>query len=438
MVYYVRQFFFRPYLISFYPFQCFRLTCISNCDLRKSVKRFACTGKNQFDTLSSSKRGTNLRRTSYTMELSTSSSWEPYDFSGAWVSTAEHVNNNLTFIPNQNQTLFLEKTSVTPSLGKNSIFDERCPPLTAEESRRIVAVIEAGQIQVGTILSIALVFGLPGSVLALVTLSSMAVSPTKRYMSFLAISDFAALLLTSCSTYRIIIYLFFTKLEQISICVTRIFQVFSHWNLVLICVERFVSVRYPFQKSRLYTRRATFLSVGAAFTVSLVPFPGSYLSHAYFNFRYFYLEVAVTILYKLIYIVIPGGLIIIFTILTARHLRRNVRHRETISTQSEQNSRRSLTMETQVTRIMFVTVVCFVLFTFPWAFINIFDGILLIGALNLFCPLAYTIYLNIYYTLWAFSFFHHAIIFYVYCACAKGFRNQFVRLICCTKTEIRS
>ncbi|KAK3758796.1 hypothetical protein RRG08_054772 [Elysia crispata] len=371
------------------------------------------------------------------MELSTSSSWEPYGFPSAWVSTAEHGNNILTLIPNQNQTLFPENTSVTPSLGKNGNFDRPCPPLTAEEFRRIKSIYEATKIQVNIIFSIALIFGLPGSVLDLVTLPSMAVSPTTRYMSFLAISDFTALLLASLTAYKDAYDLFFTQLEHISIYVSRIFQAFSHWNLALICVERFVSVRYPFQKSRLYTRRATFLSVGAAFTVSLVPFPGSYLSNAYFNFMYLDLEAAVTILYTLIYIVIPGGLIIIFTILTARHLRRNVRHRETIGTQSEQNSRRSVTMETQLTRMMFVTVVCFAVFTFPWAFIHTLDRILLNAPYTLFCPLGNIIFANILLTLRAFSFFNHAINFYVYCACAKGFRSQFVRVICCTKTETR-
>ncbi|KAK3789118.1 hypothetical protein RRG08_059976 [Elysia crispata] len=371
------------------------------------------------------------------MELSTPSSWEPYGFPTVWVSTAEHVINMLTFISNQNQTLFPENTSVTPSLGKNGDFDGPCPPLTAEELRRIRVVDEATQIQVNIIFSIALIFGLPGSVLALVILSSMAVSPTTRYMSFLAISDFTALLLASLTAYKVVTDQFLTQLEYISFYATRIFQAFSHWNLALICVERFVSVRYPFQKSRLYTRRTTFLSVGAAFTVSLVPFPGSYFSSAYFNFIYTDLEAALTILYKLIYIVIPGGLIIIFTILTARHLRRSVRHRETIGTQSEQNSRRSVTMETQLTRLMFVTVVCFAVFTFPWAFIHIFDRILWSGTYILFCRLAYAKFTNILYTLWAFSFFNHAINFYVYCACAKGFRNQFLRVICCTKTETR-
>ncbi|KAK3789119.1 hypothetical protein RRG08_059977 [Elysia crispata] len=356
-------------------------------------------------------------------------------YSCSWVSTAEHVNKILTFISNQNQTPFSENAFVTPSLGKNGNFDGPCPPLSEEELRWIGAVKEGTQIQLGTIFSIALVFGLPGSVLALVTLSSMAVSPTKRYMSFLAISDFAALLFTSWTAYRITTDQFFIQLEQISIYVTRIFQAFSHWNLALICVERFVSVRYPFQKSRLYTRRATFLSVGAAFTVSLVPFPGSYLSGIYFNFIYTDLEVAVTVLYKLIYIVIPGGLIIIFTILTARHLRRNVRHRETIGTQSEQNSRRSVTMETLLARMMFVTVVCFAVFTFPWAFVHIFERLLWYERYILICPLPNTIFENIFLTLWAFSVLNPAVNFYVYCACAKGFRNQFLRVICCTKTE---
>ena len=373
---------------------------------------------------------TNLGSTSSTMAYSFSSWWYS-DYFYAWNSIDERFNNILKFIFHQNKTLFLESTHFTSYLSMNGIFDERCAPLTEEELRWIEAVKEATQTQMDIIFSIALVFGMLGSVLALVTVATMEFSPTNLYMSVLTFFDFFALFYTRFIVYTATKPSALQLLDPVIVYVTRIFQAFSHWILALICVERFVSVRYPFQKSRLYTRRATFLSVGAAFTVSLVPFPGSCLSFTHFNLIYTDLEVAVTILYELISIVIPGGLMIIFTILTACHLRRNVRHRETIGTQSEQNSRRSVTMETQLTRLMFVKVVCFAVFTFPWAFILIFDRLLWNGTYNLFCPLAFAIFENIFHTLCALSFFNHAINFYVYCACAKSFRNQFVRLICC-------
>ena len=130
---------FHPYLnydhSNFYLFSFFSLTSIFRVIFYEKLLTgllSALEKKKRFDPHSPNKVATNLRRTSSTMELSTSSSWEPYGFLSAWVSTAELVNNILTFIPNQNKTPFPENTSVTPSLGKNGIFDEPCPPLSEE------------------------------------------------------------------------------------------------------------------------------------------------------------------------------------------------------------------------------------------------------------------------------------------------------------------
>ncbi|KAK3762220.1 hypothetical protein RRG08_057458 [Elysia crispata] len=220
------------------------------------------------------KRGvTNLERSSCTMELSTPSPSGPHVFLSPGVFVSRLFNNNLTFILNLIQTSVPKNTSVTLSPGQNGNFDYPCPPLSEEKLRLIEALEEATKIQVDTIFSIALIFGLPGSVLALVIVSSMAASPTTLYMSSLAMSDLATLFLASLTSYKVTNGGSLTLFDKNSIYVCRIFQAFSHWNLALICVERFVSVRYPFQKSRLYTRRAMFLSVGAAFIVSSVPFP---------------------------------------------------------------------------------------------------------------------------------------------------------------------
>ncbi|KAK3758793.1 hypothetical protein RRG08_054769 [Elysia crispata] len=262
------------------------------------------------------------------------------------------------------------KSSVTPLPDQPGTLDEDCT-FSEEEVRQINDLVAGASIHVGTVFCIALVFGLPGSVLALVSLFSKAVSPTKRYMSFLAISDFAALLLANPTVYNI------TREPPseilISVYFYRVFQTLSHWILVMICQERFVSVRYPFLKSRLYTRRATFLSFGAAFIMSLVLCFVGFSIDFYKDRRFpFALILGQTILQQLIYIIIPGDLIKVFTILTACHLRSTIRHRQTIATQAEQNSRLSVTMETQLTRIMVVTVVCFAVLTFPLAFFNIF------------------------------------------------------------------
>ncbi|KAK3749123.1 hypothetical protein RRG08_057107 [Elysia crispata] len=368
------------------------------------------------------------------MKLTTSSTWGLYDIASPGVSTAEYDNNNLTFIPNLNQTSFLGNNSILPSLDKNDTLVGRCPQPSEEEIRLIRALFTATKIQVYTIFSIALFFGLPGSVFALVTLSTIAVSPTKRYISFLAISDFAALILASSTIYRFAVDAdSLTSFDMISISGSGLFQIFSHWILVLICEERFVSVRYPFQKSRLYTRRATFLSVGVAFIVSLVPFPLTYLCFFYDKSKSIELMVANSFLSSLICIIIPGVLIIIFTTLTACH----VRHKKNMAPLSEQNSQRSVTMETQLTRMMFVTVICFAVFTFPVAFILLVFGAILKEGSIFFCHLGTIISLDICLTFAAIIFLNNASNFYVYFACAKGFRKQFALVICCNKTNTR-
>ncbi|KAK3781582.1 hypothetical protein RRG08_048920 [Elysia crispata] len=96
-------------------------------------------------------------------------------------------------MPNLNQTFnqilnrsFLGKSSITTLQDQPGTLDEYCT-LSEEEFRQINDLVAGASIHVDTVFSIAMVFVLPGSVLALVSLSSKAVSPTKRYMSFLAI-----------------------------------------------------------------------------------------------------------------------------------------------------------------------------------------------------------------------------------------------------------
>ncbi|KAK3758788.1 hypothetical protein RRG08_054764 [Elysia crispata] len=90
-------------------------------------------------------------------------------------SITECFYKNLTLKPDLSQTPFPNNTS---DLEKCGIFAEHWQLPSEEEKRQMKALLADASTQAQTIISIALIFGLPGSVLALVTLSSMAVSPT--------------------------------------------------------------------------------------------------------------------------------------------------------------------------------------------------------------------------------------------------------------------
>ncbi|GFS23526.1 FMRFamide receptor-like [Elysia marginata] len=300
--------------------------------------------------------------------------------------------------------------------------DKTCPPPTPEEMRQIDAVCYALEVQIDTIASVALIFGLPGSVFALITVCNMAVNPTTLYMGCLAVSDFISLI------FGIQVYRFpddgsLTYTEIAAIWFGRIFQTFSHWTLALICLERFVSVRFPTQKRNLYSLRNTGLSVGVIFIVSVTPFIANcayYMNHDYEED----LNLALTIIQNLFYITAPGALIVVLSSLTAIQLKRAAKRRETM-TSSSSVSDRSSRMEADLTRIMLLTSVCFVVFTLPWGAINTFDRVR-----NLFCPWTEAVYSFFFYGFVSITFLNHAVNFFVYYACARGFRNQFWLVIC--------
>ena len=306
-----------------------------------------------------------------------------------------------------------------------SFADRSCPSPTMEEMKQIGIVCEVTELQMDTIVSLSMIFGLPGSVLALVTVSSMTVSPPTVYMGCLAVSDFISLLF-GVQVYKLPDDGTFTYLEVVAIFwFGRIFQAFSHWTLSLMCLERFVSVKFPTQKSRIYTKKNTWLSVGVAFIISTIPFDASCLHYMKYEYN---VDVVLylSVLHNLIYIIFPGAMVVTFSTLTAVQIKRGARRRADMM--SAQASSRPSRMEADLTRMMFLTSVCFVIFTCPWAAVHTFDRVR-----TLFCPFGEAVFSFFFYGCLSVTFFNHAINFYVYYACARGFRNQFWQVICCKK-----
>ncbi|GFS17305.1 rhodopsin [Elysia marginata] len=300
-----------------------------------------------------------------------------------------------------------------------------CPALSVEEMRTIRALNDAIPIHMTTVFSLALVTGLPGSVLALVTFSRMTLRPTTLYMCMLAVSDFLYLSITSPLMYKASERHFTYNGMLLLIAFGRIFQCFSHWTLVLICLERFVSVRFPFKKSEIYTIKNSVLSSCLALVLSTAPFVMVIINMFNESLQLHKIE---TLVFNLDYIIVPGCLIVILTSVTAFFLRRGLRRRNQITSDA---SRGSSNTETELTRMMFLTVICFIVFVFPFGGFLIVESTMTRWSLNRFCPLAGTIYSFFVKATNSYSFLNHAVNVYIYLACSRGFRKLSLRLVCC-------
>ncbi|RUS85926.1 hypothetical protein EGW08_006329, partial [Elysia chlorotica] len=297
-----------------------------------------------------------------------------------------------------------------------------CSPPTVSDLQRFQAMCSASKTQSYVVFSAALVLGLPGSILALILLGRMPTKPSTLYLRLLAVSDFVALVSLSVTYYEITGYHHVTNLDNLLKWFSRIFQSFSHWLLVLMCVERFVAVRYPLHKARLYTIRITYVTCFAVFLVSSIHFllfPMTFVIKSLANGNYFFY---VTLMYFSIYIFLPMILIVLFTNLTALEIRRSRRRRQSL-VMTVSNSL-AFKMEAEITRIMFLAVLSFVLFLLPKLLLYIFYIVDLYLLHIEKCPEYMAAFTVSYNTFTSLSYLNHAVNFYIYMLGAPGYRRQ--------------
>ncbi|KAK3774268.1 hypothetical protein RRG08_027286, partial [Elysia crispata] len=209
-------------------------------------------------------------------------------------------------------------------------FSERsCPWPTVEEMQQIDKVCQASEIQMDIIFSLSLVLGLPGSVLVVVTVSSMEVNPSTIYMKLLAISDFIALAL-GVQMFKMPNEGNFTIDDLRPMWLCRLFQAFSNWNLAMMCLERFISVQFPMRKNRIYTIRNTKVSGLMAFLVSATPFFWSCVHYAVYDYIG-HMALHLNIVHNLVYSLVPGAFIVIFSTLTALRLKKERKRRKSMT-----------------------------------------------------------------------------------------------------------
>ncbi|GFO21651.1 thyrotropin-releasing hormone receptor [Plakobranchus ocellatus] len=305
-----------------------------------------------------------------------------------------------------------------------------CQEPTEGDILQVERICSANITAAYVLFSIALVFGLPGSILALITVLRLSLKPSTLYIGLLAVSDFLSLVGASLTYYTL--YTYYTLIknsdplvewEEFSKWFGRIFQAFSHWLLVLICLERFVTVTYPLHKVKVYTLHNTVYTCIAASALCCIPFLMFCLRYlkvvTYSKFRFISI-----VIYLTIYIIVPTLLIILFTALTALQLRRSQQRRRTVLTPVDME--RSTKMEADLTRMMFLTAIFFVIFTLPMAIFHIINQANFYLIRRKLCPVEYAISKLIFYSTANLSFFNHAANFYLYLISARGFRKRFL------------
>ncbi|GFR65009.1 G-protein coupled receptor [Elysia marginata] len=310
---------------------------------------------------------------------------------------------------------------------------DSCPTPSRQELRNIRGLCSAVVVQNNIILYVALALGVPGSVFTLITVSSLKYSPAMVYLGSLAASDLLALFVSSLAYHRTVAKAYLTDREVLTMYIARIFQALSHWILALICLERFITVRFPMHKSRFYRRRTVFLSLLIALILSIIPFPVTYVSRFHYYNTIGTLESAQTYLYQAAYLFVPGLSILILTVLTGLQLKAMKKRRRSMISANSASPSHSAAMETKLIQIMWLTVACFFVLACPFGCMQCFDRIRLRTLKLIFCPIRGMIYDSVLYTFYAVSLLNHAVNFYIYCACGKGFRKQFIHIVSCRK-----
>ncbi|GFS22582.1 thyrotropin-releasing hormone receptor [Elysia marginata] len=289
--------------------------------------------------------------------------------------------------------------------------------------RHIEKICTATLLQGYVLFSVALILGLPGSGLVLLTLARMPLRPSILYIRLLAVSDFVSLVFAGISYYNMLDADYvMTDSDHYSKWFGRIFQVLSHWLLVLICIERYVSVRFPFQKASLFTIRRSYQTCFIALSIGSVHFilfcVGDIERILKGDLRYF-----IVLFYLSVYIFLPMTLIVVFTALTASELKRNRGRRN--SMMAPEHRSLATKLEADITRMMFLTAIFFIIFTLPMFLFHLYDRIDTYWIHNEYCPLGAAILYHVFYVCASVSFLNHAANFYIYLFGSPGFRRRF-------------
>ncbi|XP_025094936.1 putative G-protein coupled receptor F59B2.13 [Pomacea canaliculata] len=278
--------------------------------------------------------------------------------------------------------------------------------------------------------------GVPGNVACILVTTSMTLTTATLYMSLLAVADLLALVLKLIFHQM---YIYEVPLNTIG-CKMEVFvalvSCYANWTLVLVCLERFLSIRFPLKKKIYFTKnRPILIAVLLGMILCLCNLYAfiqldhreeSYCSYpdSSFDFvrTYWYWITA------FIYYFLPFILLLIFPFLIIVSLRRQRKAREAMVRTTPDTS--GETTQTRVEVAISVMVVCDAIVVFVT-----FAPICILNLIKPFDTLNHgTIHTRFTVTMLEFmartlSEVNYAVDFVIYFAASKKFRSRFKKLI---------
>ncbi|KAH9524465.1 hypothetical protein Btru_054655 [Bulinus truncatus] len=269
-----------------------------------------------------------------------------------------------------------------------------------------------------------LVVGLPGNIaIMVITLRLKDRSSTMVAISYMALFDSLALVSKSI-TYgleynRVHFGVVGCKLYYVPVVAS---SAIANWTLVLICVERFISVTYPWKRSRLITTKRvhrTVLGLSILMTTYFVIHLCIFFTWNMGKCQVSYSYHAYRLIRQVISTISPCILITVLTILVLRKV--SCQKKKTFTVQRETNRGRKQMEETLI-RLMLSASIMFFILNIP----NILMVSILWPAIGFSRSTGVVVVIVFFYFLRDSS---HAFNFYIYFISAKRFRQDFIQLL---------
>ncbi|CAG5120921.1 unnamed protein product [Candidula unifasciata] len=288
-------------------------------------------------------------------------------------------------IPCLNNTLNLTVYFQHFRCSKLEINLTTCQPIqTPDEIDTIQTLCDAADIIWITGFWFSVVSGIVGNGLAILTIASLHASTATFFVGLLAVSDLIAICIQVLVQYadKYGIYNRASASWELSIMLYDISISYSNWLLVLICLERYLTVRFPLHKRYYFTLTHARIS---AVVLALLVF-GIYNSATW---TLGYNDIKMYKIRNLFYAGLPLAFILVIISLISYQLRKIHRDRQTLngrvhsrmglSSMDEQQSAGLTTgrssnnlplqeiarLENSITVMMLVAAVCFSILTIP-------------------------------------------------------------------------
>ncbi|CAG5124568.1 unnamed protein product [Candidula unifasciata] len=283
-----------------------------------------------------------------------------------------------------NDSVNLTVYSQTFKCSKIEFNASTCLPLqTPDEIATIETLCQAADVIFITGLCFSVITGIIGNVLAILTIASLPRSTATFFVGLLAVSDLVGICIQTV-VYFLDKHRMYSRATQYWDVFPMLYDMvasYSNWLLVLICLERYVTIRYPLHKRSYFTMRHSKMAAVLLALAIIIVYNSVTWTLGYENMNLY-------IIRNLLYAGLPLVFILVTIALISHQLRRVHQGRKRLSCHAPlqintpglaeiqrtvtPSRRRSSTplqeiarIENSVTAMMLVAAVCFSIFTLP-------------------------------------------------------------------------